>query len=212
MKHTNIPLEVVRWGMVDYAQMYQKMHQFTDQRDEQTTDQIWFVEHPPIYTQGQAGKAENVLDVGSIPVFQADRGGQVTYHGPGQMIAYLLLDLRRRHLGVRELVTIMEQSVVATLDHYQIEAYPKADAPGVYVNHEKIASLGLRVRHGCTFHGLALNVNMDLTPFTHINPCGYAGLKMAQTSTLGGPTSVAEAIETFLPIFADQLGAPLSER
>ncbi|MFM2482229.1 lipoyl(octanoyl) transferase LipB [Celerinatantimonas sp. YJH-8] len=211
MKKNLCPLQVIHWGLADYQFMYQKMHQFTDQRDETTVDQIWFVEHSPIYTQGQAGKAENVLDAGTIPVFQADRGGQVTYHGPGQMVAYLLLDLRRRHLGVRELVTLMEQSVVDTLAHYQIESYPKADAPGVYVNQKKIASLGLRVRHGCTFHGLALNIKMDLTPFQHINPCGYAGLEMTQTSELGGPTSVTEAIETFLPIFADRLGAPLSE-
>ncbi|CAG9297280.1 lipoyl(octanoyl) transferase LipB [Celerinatantimonas diazotrophica] len=204
-------IKIVRWGLVDYQPMYQRMHEFTEQRDETTQDQIWLVEHPPIFTQGQAGKPEHLLNPGQIPVFQADRGGQVTYHGPGQMIAYLMLDLRRRKLGVRALVSIMEQAVVNTLAQYHIAAYPKADAPGVYVNDAKIASLGLRVRRGCSFHGLALNVNMDLNPFHQINPCGYAGLEMTQTSDLGGPTTVTQASETFLPILVGLLGATLSE-
>lgn len=206
-----IDIKVVRWGLVDYQPMYQRMHEFTEQRDKTTSDEIWLVEHPSIFTQGQAGKPEHLLNPGQIPVFQADRGGQVTYHGPGQMIAYLMLDLRRRKLGIRALVSIMEQAVVNTLEQYHITAYPKADAPGVYVNEAKIASLGLRVRHGCSFHGLALNVNMDLNPFHQINPCGYAGLEMTQTSDLGGPTTVTQASETFLPILVDLLGATLSE-
>ncbi|MFM2478203.1 lipoyl(octanoyl) transferase LipB [Celerinatantimonas sp. MCCC 1A17872] len=204
-------IKIIRWGLVDYQSMYQRMHEFTEQRDATTADQVWLVEHPPIFTQGQAGKPEHLLNPGKIPVFQADRGGQVTYHGPGQMIAYLMLDLRRRKLGVRALVSIMEQAVVKTLEHYHITAYPKADAPGVYVNGAKIASLGLRVRRGCSFHGLALNVNMDLNPFHQINPCGYAGLEMTQTSDLGGPTTVTQASETFLPILVNLLGATLSE-
>jgi lipoyl(octanoyl) transferase len=160
------------------------MHDFTDTRDETTADEIWLVEHDPVFTQGQAGKAEHVLVPGDIPVIQSDRGGQVTYHGPGQQVVYVLLNLRRRKLGVRELVTVLEQTVVNTLAEVDIDAYPRADAPGVYVDGRKICSLGLRIRKGCSFHGLALNVDMDLSPFLRINPCGYAGLEMTQVKTL----------------------------
>lgn len=211
MTEDTLALKVVRWGLTDYKSMYEKMHQFTNERTASTSDQIWLVEHPPIFTQGQAGKPEHLLSTGNIPVFQADRGGQVTYHGPGQMIAYLLIDLRRRKLGVRQLVTIMEQSIVELLAKFQIEAYPKQDAPGVYVDGKKIASLGLRVRRGCSFHGLALNVDMDLSPFHQINPCGYAGLEMTQTSELQGPKTVTEAIDCFLPAFAGLLSTTLSK-
>ncbi|HKS32923.1 MAG TPA: lipoyl(octanoyl) transferase LipB [Enterobacteriaceae bacterium] len=167
-------------GQQPYAPISQAMHEFTDTRDENTFDEIWLVEHPPVFTQGQAGKAEHILATGDIPVIQSDRGGQVTYHGPGQQVMYVLLNLKRRKLGVRELVTLLEQTVVDTLAELGIEAFPRADAPGVYVGEKKICSLGLRIRKGCSFHGLALNIAMDLSPFQRINPCGYAGMEMAQ--------------------------------
>lgn len=150
-----------------------------------------------MFTQGQAGKAEHLLNTGDIPVIQSDRGGQVTYHGPGQIVAYFLINLRRKKLGVRELVTDIETLVINTLKHYDIESAAKPDAPGVYVDGRKICSLGLRIRRGCSFHGLALNVSMDLSPFLRINPCGYAGLEMVQVSDLNGPTTVAD-VETLL--------------
>lgn len=167
-------------GLQPYEPVSQAMHDFTDSRDENTPDEIWLVEHLPVFTQGQAGKAEHVLVPGDIPVIQSDRGGQVTYHGPGQQVMYVLLNLKRRKLGVRELVTLLEQTVVDTLAEYGIDAHPRADAPGVYVGEMKICSLGLRIRKGCSFHGLALNINMDLSPFLRINPCGYAGMEMTQ--------------------------------
>lgn len=167
-------------GLQPYEPVSQAMHDFTDMRDDTTPDEIWLVEHLPVFTQGQAGKAEHLLMTGDIPVIQSDRGGQVTYHGPGQQLMYVLLNLKRRKLGVRELVTLLEQTVVNTLAEYGIDAHPRADAPGVYVGEMKICSLGLRIRKGCSFHGLALNINMDLTPFQRINPCGYAGMEMTQ--------------------------------
>ncbi|MDK9603428.1 lipoyl(octanoyl) transferase LipB [Lelliottia wanjuensis] len=167
-------------GLQPYEPVSQAMHDFTDSRDETTPDEIWLVEHLPIFTQGQAGKAEHVLVPGDIPVIQSDRGGQVTYHGPGQQVMYVLLNLKRRKLGVRELVTLLENTVVNTLAEYGIDTHPRADAPGVYVGEMKICSLGLRIRKGCSFHGLALNINMDLSPFLRINPCGYAGMEMTQ--------------------------------
>ena len=173
-------LIVRQLGVQPYEPVSQAMHDFTDARDENTPDELWLVEHPPVFTQGQAGKAEHVLMPGDIPVIQSDRGGQVTYHGPGQQVMYVLLNLRRRKLGVRELVTLLEQTVVDTLAEYGIDAHPRADAPGVYVGEKKICSLGLRIRKGCSFHGLALNINMDLSPFLRINPCGYAGMEMTQ--------------------------------
>ena len=180
-----MPELVVRHlGLVDYQPTLEAMRELTRERDAQTPDEIWLLQHPKVFTQGQAGKAEHVLAAGDIPVIQVERGGQVTYHGPGQLVAYLMLDLRRLDLGVRELVTAMEQSLVELLAGYGIEAAPKADAPGVYVAGDKIASLGLRVSRGCSFHGLALNVDMDMTPFLRINPCGYAGLKMVQLRDL----------------------------
>ena len=167
-------------GLQPYEPVSQAMHDFTDRRDDTTPDEIWLVEHQPVFTQGQAGKAEHLLMTGDIPVIQSDRGGQVTYHGPGQQVMYVLLNLKRRKLGVRELVTLLEQTVVNTLAEYDIDAHPRADAPGVYVGEMKICSLGLRIRKGCSFHGLALNINMDLAPFQRINPCGYAGMEMTQ--------------------------------
>ncbi|MDE3738217.1 lipoyl(octanoyl) transferase LipB [Pseudomonas resinovorans] len=177
-------LVVRHLGLVDYLPTLEAMRRLTAERDERTPDEIWLLQHPGVFTQGQAGKAEHLLAPGDIPVVQVDRGGQVTYHGPGQLVAYLMLDLRRLGLGVRELVTAMEQSLVDVLAAYGVEAAPKADAPGVYVDGDKIASLGLRVSRGCSFHGLALNVDMDMSPFWRINPCGYAGLKMVQLKDL----------------------------
>nr|WP_231705585.1 MULTISPECIES: lipoyl(octanoyl) transferase LipB [Pseudomonadaceae] len=173
-------------GLVDYLPTLEAMRKLTAERDQQTVDEIWLLQHPKVFTQGQAGKAEHVLAPGDIPVIQVERGGQVTYHGPGQLVGYLMLDLRRLGLGVRELVTAMEQSLVDVLAGYGIQAAPRPDAPGVYVDGAKIASLGLRVRRGCSFHGLALNVDMDMEPFARINPCGYSGLRMTQMSELLG--------------------------
>lgn len=167
-------------GLRPYEPVWQAMQTFTNNRSPETQDEIWLLEHERVFTQGQAGKAEHVLFPGDIPVVQADRGGQVTYHGPGQLVGYLLLDVRRLGFGVRELVSRIEQSLIATLAHYQVLAYAKPDAPGVYVGDAKIASLGLRIRNGRSFHGLALNVDMDLQPFGRINPCGYSGLRMTQ--------------------------------
>lgn len=193
-------------GTRPYLQTWQAMQDFTNQRQADTPDEIWLLQHDPVFTQGQAGKPEHLLHQTTIPVVQSDRGGQITYHGPGQLIVYLLLDLRRLHLGVRDLVSAMEQSVVDLLAGDGITAASRADAPGVYVDGAKIASLGLRVRHGCTFHGLALNVNMDLTPFLTINPCGYAGLAMTQTSLLGSLNTPAQAGERLLQHLCRRLG------
>ena len=174
------PIEIKLLGLVDYYDTWQSMRRFTDQRTDQTPDELWVVEHPPIYTQGQAGKPEHLLRNNGIAVVQTDRGGQITYHGTGQLIIYPLLDIKRKKLGVREFVTRIEQSVIKALAVNGIESVAKSDAPGVYVRGEKIASLGLRVRRGCSFHGVSINVAMDLAPFLSINPCGYARLRMTQ--------------------------------
>jgi len=177
-------LIVKHLGLADYADTWAAMTAFTNERGPDTPDELWLVEHPPVFTQGQAGRPEHLLLPGEIPVVQTDRGGQVTYHGPGQLVAYPLLDLRRLRLGVRDLVTALEQTLVDLLAELDITAYAKLDAPGVYVASAKIASLGLRVRRGCSFHGLSLNVAMDLEPFGRINPCGYEGLAMTQIASL----------------------------
>lgn len=169
-------------GTVDYVPTWHAMQQLTDTRTDVTGDEIWFLQHPPVFTQGQAGKAEHVLNPGDIPIVQVDRGGQITYHGPGQLVGYLLIDLRRKKMGARDLVSAIETSIVQTLAELAIDATPRADAPGVYTQGRKIASLGLRIRHGCSFHGLALNIDMDLEPFLRINPCGYQGMQMAQVN------------------------------
>ncbi|KJY92753.1 octanoyltransferase [Vibrio neptunius] len=185
-------LVVKRLGRQDYEPIWKAMHEFTDNRTEETCDQVWLVEHNPVFTQGQAGKDEHLINTGNIPVVQSDRGGQVTYHGPGQLVAYFLINLRRKKLGVRDLVTHIENLVINTLKKYNIESAARPDAPGVYVDGKKICSLGLRIRKGCSFHGLALNVNMDLSPFLRINPCGYAGMEMVQMSQLGGPDDLTQ--------------------
>lgn len=167
-------------GRRAYKPVFDAMKAFTEERDGDTRDECWLLEHEPVFTQGQAGRPEHLLWPGDIPVVQVDRGGQVTYHGPGQLMLYTLIDLRRRKLGVRQLVSLLEDTTVAVLAYWGIEAAPRRDAPGVYVAGEKIASLGLRVRRGCAYHGLALNVDMDLSPFQRINPCGYAGIPVTQ--------------------------------
>ena len=179
-----MPLIIRELGLQPYQQVWQDMQLFTDQRSESTADELWLLQHPPVYTLGKNGKPEHILDSGHIPVVKSDRGGQVTYHGPGQVIVYTLLDLKRMHIGVRELVTRIENSVILLLADYDISANARKDAPGVYVDGRKIAALGLRVRKGRSFHGLALNVDMDLEPFARINPCGYEGLEVTQLSEL----------------------------
>jgi lipoyl(octanoyl) transferase len=171
-------------GLVDYASTLQAMQDFTDSRDADTPDQLWLLQHPRVFTQGMAGKAEHVLAPGDIPVIQVDRGGQVTYHGPGQWVLYLLVDLRRHQLGVRNLVDLIERSIVKLLAQYGIDGVPRPDAPGVYVDGSKIAALGLRVRRGCSYHGLSLNVDMDLEPFSRINPCGHQGMQVTSMARL----------------------------
>jgi len=194
-------------GSQPYERVWKAMSEFTDKREESTVDQLWLVQHPPVFTQGQAGKPEHMLMPTEIPLIQSDRGGQVTYHGPGQLVAYPLLDLRRLKMGVRDLVTCLEQTIIATLAHFQIDAYAKPKAPGVYVDERKIASLGLRVRRGCSFHGLAINVAMDLSPFLSINPCGYTGLEMTQVcDLLSEPPSLVQVQSQFVTLLAQNLG------
>lgn len=178
-------------GQQDYLTCWQAMKQFTDQRSAETLDEIWLLEHPAVFTQGQSGKAEHVLNPGTIPVIPIDRGGQVTYHGPGQLVAYTLIDIKRKKINIRELVTALEQSVIDFLAEQHISATAKCSAPGVYISGKKICSIGLRIRKGAAYHGLALNVDMDLAPFTRINPCGFPLLQMTQLAELIGPQSVA---------------------
>ncbi|BFM21660.1 lipoyl(octanoyl) transferase LipB [Gilvimarinus japonicus] len=200
-------LEVHDLDRRDYLSVWHEMSAFTSNRGPDTRDQLWLVEHAPVFTQGQAGKPEHLLALDGIELVQSDRGGQVTYHGPGQLVAYPLLDLRRRKLGVRELVTLIEQIIVAVLARFAIDAYARPDAPGVYVDGAKIASLGLRVRRGCSFHGLALNVAMDLAPFEQINPCGYAGLQMTDMVSLGASSCTMAAVKSALvDEFVQKLG------
>lgn len=182
------------------------MQQFTDARDDQTADEIWFTEHDPVFTLGVNTAPEHLLAPGDIPVVQIDRGGQVTYHGPGQLMIYPLIDLRRASLGVRDLVTALEQSVVELLDQHGIRARARADAPGVYVHGRKVASVGLRIRRGASFHGMALNVDMELEPFRRINPCGMQNLEVTDLKTLGGPATLADARDGLLPVLLRRLG------
>ena len=178
-------MQIHNFGLRPYQEIWDAMRACTAARDADSADQIWLVQHPPVYTQGQAGKPEHLLAPGDIPVIQIDRGGQITYHGPGQTVMYLLLDLRRVGIGIRALVSLIEESVIGYLQELGIRAQSRIDAPGVYVDGKKIASLGLRVRGGCTYHGVALNVDMDLEPFSRINPCGLVGMQMTQLRDLG---------------------------
>jgi len=192
-------------GLQNYETIWQDMQRFTQERNADTTDELWIVEHFPVYTLGLSGKREHLLNTGNIPVINSDRGGQVTYHGPGQLVIYTLLDIKRLNLGVRQLVTILEQAMISTLAELGIIAVSRADAPGVYVNDKKIGSIGLRIKKNCSYHGLSLNNDMDLRPFDHINTCGYSGLKVTQISDMGVTissnqlaSSVIQAITTAL--------------
>lgn len=192
-------------GIAEYEPVWRAMQAFTDSRDENSRDELWLLQHPPVFTQGQAGKAEHVLAPGDIPVIQVDRGGQVTYHGPGQIVAYPLVDIRRKGIGVREFVNRIEAAIIGVLASYGVKGERMAGAPGIYVNGDKVASLGLRVRRGCTFHGLAFNIDMDLEPFQRINPCGYAGLQVTQLSALAS-VDIQEAQDRLVKGLAQQLG------
>ena len=183
-------LQIRQRGRLDYRVAWQEMQAFTEQRTVETPDELWFLEHPPVFTLGRNGKDEHLLDPGAIPVIRVDRGGQVTYHGPGQLVVYTLLDLRRRQLGVQLLVNRLEQAVIDLLAAHDIHAHRLEKAPGVYVEGRKIAALGLRVRKGCSFHGLSFNVNMDLAPFARIHPCGYRDLEVTQLADLGVAATV----------------------
>lgn len=198
-------LLVRRLGLMEYEPVWRAMQSFTDGRDINTPDELWLVEHPPVFTQGQAGRAEHVLAPGDIPVIQVDRGGQVTYHGPGQIVAYPLIDIKRLKMGVRELVTAIEQAIINVLKSYSVDAQPMADAPGVYVDGVKIASLGLRIRRGRSFHGLAFNINMDLEPFQRINPCGFEGLQVTNLSAFA-EVSMAEVEDRLINGLCEVLG------
>jgi len=200
------PLRVRRFGRMPYLPVLEAMRRFTDARGEDTPDELWLLEHDPVFTLGQAGKDEHVLAPGDIPVVRVERGGQVTYHGPGQIVGYPLIDLRRLGIGVRDLVCRLEQALIDTLGHWNIEAVRRPGAPGVYVADAKVAALGLRVRRGCTFHGLAFNVDMDLEPFRRINPCGYQGLAVTQMLDLGGPGSLAAVEDVLVAELAGQFG------
>ena len=198
-------------GRRAYEPVWRAMQAFTDARDEATPDELWLVEHDPVFTLGQAGKPEHVLLPGDIPVLQDDRGGQVTYHGPGQLVAYPLLDLRRLRIGVRDYVCRIEQAVIDTLADWNIEGRRRDGAPGVYVDGAKVAALGIRVRRGCTFHGLAFNIGMDLEPFSRINPCGFAGLEVVAMRDLGGPSGIDAVKPALLAHLAANLGLDLRQ-
>jgi lipoyl(octanoyl) transferase len=196
-------LQIRQLGLQPYDEVWQAMRSFTDQRDEHTEDEIWLVEHPPVFTLGQAGKREHILQVSDIPIVQSDRGGQVTYHGPGQLIAYLMINLKRKNLGVRDLVTGIESTIIRVLAAYDIASEARKEAPGVYVAGQKVAALGLRVRRGSSYHGLSLNVDMDLSPFSWINPCGYEGLEVTQLKNLG----VDESVSTVAQVLINEIQA-----
>jgi lipoyl(octanoyl) transferase len=206
---TVLPGRMRELGRQAYEPVWRAMQRFTDTRDEHTEDEIWMVEHDPVFTLGQAGKPEHVLAPGDIPVIHVDRGGQVTYHGPGQIVAYPLFDLKRMKVGVREYVNRIEQAIIDTAAEWNIQAERKEGAPGVYVAGAKVAALGIRVRRGCTFHGLAFNIGMDLEPFHRINPCGYQGLEVTTLSDLGGPSGMDAVKPVLLENLARQFGLRL---
>src|SRR5690606_3909943 len=201
------PPVALKWlGRVDYEPTWRAMQRFTEERTESTADEIWFLEHPPVFTLGMNADRSHVLMPGDIPVVQIDRGGQVTYHGPGQLVIYPLVDLRRAGLGVRELVTALERAVIDYVAGFGIVAEGRRDAPGVYVKGRKLASIGIRIRRGASYHGMAFNIDMSLEPFHRINPCGYAGLQMTQLSELGGPGSVERVAREIEPHLLRSLG------
>jgi lipoyl(octanoyl) transferase len=200
------PLIVRELGRQPFLTVWPAMEQYTDQRAEDAADELWLLEHERVFTLGQAGKPEHVLAAGDIPVVRTNRGGQVTYHGPGQLVAYPLIDLCRLNIGVREFVCRIEQALIDTLATWEIKAVRRDGAPGVYVDGAKIGALGLRVRRGCTFHGLAFNVAMDLEPFSRINPCGYQGLQVTSVIKSGGPSTLAEVKPVLVAQLASQLG------
>lgn len=195
-------MKIKNLGLADYQPVFEAMKRFNNTRSDATEDEIWLVEHPPVFTQGMAGKPEHLLTNSGIPVVQIDRGGQITYHGPGQLVAYTMIDFKRRKQSVRQIVSALENAVIATLADYGIQAAADPKRPGVYVGAKKIASLGLRIKNGSVYHGLALNVNMDLTPFLQINPCGYAGMEMTQIADFATPCpewqKVAEKLAGYL--------------
>ena len=197
-------------GLQDYTPVWRAMQAFNKSRNPQTSDEIWLLEHPPVYTLGLNGKPEHVLNSGDIPLVQTDRGGQVTYHGPGQLVAYLMLDLKRRGLGVRSLVTLIEQSIIDLLATYGIDSEARQDAPGVYLDGAKLAALGLRIKQGCSYHGLSLNIDMDLEPFDRINPCGYEGLTVTQLRSLGVSDPLDKIADKLMNHIAKRLGASLN--
>ena len=202
-----VPTPIVRrLGLVEYEPTWRAMQRFTDKRDATTADEIWFLEHPPVFTLGKNASAAHVLAPGDIPVVQIDRGGQVTYHGPGQLVVYPLIDLRRAGLGIRDLVTALERSVIELAADRGVHAEARRSAPGVYVDGRKLASVGIRVRRGASYHGLAVNVSLDLEPFGRINPCGYEGLQMTRFADLAGPASVTAAADEIEPHLMRALG------
>lgn len=192
-------------GLSEYEPVWRAMQEFTDQRNENTLDELWMVEHPPVFTQGQAGKPEHVLNPGDIPIIQVDRGGQVTYHGPGQIVIYPLVDLKRHKIGIKALVNGIEEALIKTMAEYGVSANRREKAPGVYTDNKKIASLGLRVRKGCTFHGLAFNIHMDLEPFSRINPCGFIGLQVTQLSAYNSSVKSSQVQEKLIKHFCQVL-------
>jgi len=197
----------VSWlGRQDYQSCWEAMQKFTNERNENTLDEIWLLEHHPVFTQGQNGKAEHILSPGDIPIVQTDRGGQVTYHGPGQLMVYTLIDLQRKKLNVRQFVSLLEESVIELLEQYGIDAKAKCEAPGVYVDNKKICSIGLRVRRGFAYHGIAFNIEMDLAPFDRINPCGFTGLKMTQLASLTEAKPLIEIGRELTSHFSKKLG------
>ncbi len=207
--NSTAPPPVLRWlGLVEYEPTWRAMQRQVESRGPDSPDEFWFLEHPPVFTLGMNSRPEHLLATGDIPVVQIDRGGQVTYHGPGQLVVYPLVDLERAGLGVRALVEGIERAIIATLADWDIEAIGRRDAPGVYVAGRKIASVGLRIRHASSYHGLALNVAMDLEPFRRINPCGYAGLEMTQVSALGGPADLRVVADALAPRLLASLGLP----
>lgn len=199
------------WAPQPYRPLWQAMRDYTEQRTASTPDALWLLSHAPVFTQGKNGKPEHVLNPGAIEVIPIDRGGQVTYHGPGQIVVYTLIDIKRLGIGIRSLVTALEQAMIATLAAYDIDAYARRQAPGVYVNGAKIGSIGLRVRKGCSYHGFAFNVDMDMAPFDRINPCGYSDLRMTQIRDLGGPTELDRVADDLQHHLLRELGLPIAK-